>query len=180
MGRVTGLPLLLWFVLSAGVAEAGAPPQLEPFAFLIGEWTASGAGSPGAGTGVATFSRSLQDRVILRTSYAEYPASGTRPASRHDDLLVAYVAASGTVRADYYDSEGHVIRYAVSSPAPGEAVFLSDVVKGEPRYRLRYTLGPKGSLEGEFAIAPPGKPEAFAPYLRWESRKAGLPGAAGR
>ena len=28
---------------------------------------------------------------------------------------------AGAVRADYYDSEGHVIRYAVRSPAAGEA-----------------------------------------------------------
>ncbi len=179
MSRVNGACFVLWVLLSAGGASAAPPPQLEPLAFLIGEWTASGAGSPGAGTGVATFSRSLQDHVILRTSYAEYPASAMRPASRHDDLLITYVAASGAVRADYYDSEGHVIRYAVSSPAPGEAVFLSDVVSGEPRYRLRYTLGPDAVLKGEFAIAPPGKPEAFVPYLQWESRKARRSGRTG-
>ncbi len=179
MGRVNGAVFLLLLLLSAGDAGAAPPPELERFSFLLGEWSATGAGSPGAGTGVATFSRGLQDRVIVRTSYAEYPASGTRPASRHDDLLIAYVAASGGVRADYYDSEGHVIRYAVESPAPGEAVLLSDVVTGEPRYRLRYTLHPDGLLEGEFAIAPPGKPEAFAPYLRWQSRKSSRSGTTG-
>jgi len=28
---------------------------------------------------------------MVRTSFAEYPAGGGRPASRHDDLLIIYV-----------------------------------------------------------------------------------------
>jgi hypothetical protein len=74
--------------LSAAAAHAAAPAHLAPLAFLIGEWTASGAGQPGAGTGVATFRRDLQGQVIVRTSYAEYPAAAGQPGSRHDDLMV--------------------------------------------------------------------------------------------
>jgi len=61
--------------------------------------------------------------------------------------------------------------------APGEASFVSDIVNGAPRFRLSYKLSPDGLLNGEFAIAPPGKPEAFSPYLVWESRKASCDGA---
>jgi hypothetical protein len=60
----------------------------------------------------------------------------------------------------------------VHSPAPGQAVFLSEAVGGEPRFRLSYKLQATGVLKGEFAIAPPGAPEAFKQYLAWESRKA--------
>ena len=91
--------------------------------------------------------------------------------------MVIYATEGAGVRADYYDSEGHVIRYSVTSAAPGEATFLSDVVAGAPRFRLNYKLGADNLLKGEFAIAPPGKPEAFAPYLAWESRKVAESGA---
>jgi hypothetical protein len=160
-------------VLVAGSSALAAPPAaLEPLAFLLGEWRAAGAGAPGPGTGAAEFTRGLQDRVILRRSYAEYPAADGRPASRHDDLMVIYADPQGTVRADYHDNEGHVIRYVVQVPAPGRAVFLSDAGGGGMRFRLTYELGPTGVLKGEFATAPPGAPEAFKAYLTWESRRA--------
>jgi hypothetical protein len=150
---------------------AGPPAPLEPLAFLIGEWEATGAGPPGQGSGRAVFSRALQDRVILRTSYSEFPASGGAAGSRHDDLVVIYAVAGTGARADYYDNEDHVIHYAVNSPAVGEAVFVSESMAGEPRFRLSYKLTPDGILRGEFAIAPPGEPPAFKPYLAWESRR---------
>ena len=156
----------------ATIAVASPPAEFEPFSFLIGEWNASGSGQPGVGTGTAVFSRGLQDRVIVRTSYAEYAAAAGKPASRHDDFMVIYPDA-GVVRADYYDSEGHVIRYSARSPGAGQAVFLSEAVAGEPGFRLSYKLE-GGVLKGEFAIAPPGTGQAFKPYLTWESAKAGL------
>jgi hypothetical protein len=154
---------------SPAIAHGAPPAALEPLSFLLGEWVTAAAAGSGQAAGTAVFARGLQDRVILRTSFAEYPAKPAGSPSRHDDLLVIYAAAGG-VRADYFDSEGHVIRYAVSSPSPGRAVFLSDPLPGEPRYRLGYVLGEAGELRGEFAIAPAARPEAFQPYLSWQSR----------
>jgi len=155
---------------------AAEPPELKPFGFLVGEWVASGSGQPGASSGIAVFARGLQDQVILRNSYAEYPPADGRPASRHDDLMVIYGVSGVGARADYYDNEGHVIRYILTSPAPGQAVFLSEANDGGPRFRLSYTLEANGVLKGEFAVAPPGAQRPFRPYLTWESRKStGLP-----
>lgn len=156
-------------LLAGSATLAEEPPELRPFAFLIGEWTASGSGGPGSGAGTSVFSRSLQGQVILRTSYAEYPPVDGKPASRHDDLLVIYVSRAG-VRADYYDSEGHVIRYSVRSPAPDQAVFLSEPAAGEPMFRLTYELVSNDALDGEFEIAAP-ETETFRSYLSWHSRK---------
>ena len=149
--------------LVGSAAPAAVPSELQPFAFLIGEWASSGSGQPGSGVGTAVFSLSLQDQVILRTSYAEYPPTGGKPASRHDDLMVIYVSPAG-VRADYYDSEGHVIRYNVRSPAPDQAVFLSEPATGEPTFRLTYKLTSKDELDGEFEISAP-RTEKFKSYL---------------
>jgi hypothetical protein len=147
------------------------PAPLEALTFLLGTWGPSGADPSGAAAGTATFARSLQGRVIVRTSFAEYPASAARPASRHEDLMVIFQAGADAIRADYYDNEGHVIRYTVTVPGAGEASFVSDTVAGAPRYRLSYRLAPDGILRGMFAIAPPDRPEAFAPYLSWESKR---------
>lgn len=175
MGRGAGLVASVALVLAAiGVPALAAPPDaLAPYAFLIGAWTASGEGQPGAGSGSTVFARSLQDRVITRQNVAEYPATGGKPASRHDDFMVIYATESGAVRADYYDNEGHVIRYAVSAAAPGTAEFLSDRVEGQPRFRLAYTLGKDGLLAGTFSIAPPGQGDAFKQYLAWSAKRGG-------
>jgi hypothetical protein len=166
-GIITALVLHLLMFATAFAAE---PAALQPFAFLVGEWAATGSGQPGDGIGTAVFTRDLQDNVIVRKSYAEYPAVDGKPASRHEDLMVIHAAGDGPVRAEYYDSEGHVIRYVVSSPKAGEAVFLSPPAPGQPRYRLSYALAAEGVLKGEFAVSPTGAADGFKPNLTWESR----------
>src|SRR5690349_5925928 len=82
--------------------------------FLLGEWIGEGGGGPGEGSGAFAFARELQGKVLVRTNYAEYPASAERPAFRHDDLMIVYTdPPSGRPHAIYFDSEGHVIEYAV-------------------------------------------------------------------
>lgn len=162
----------LAFALALGAGfQASAPADLKALEFLIGEWPARGGGQPGQGAGTAAFTYAVQGRVMLRTSYAEYPPLEGKPVPRHDDLMVIYETGGAGLRADYYDSEGHVIRYVVRSPAPGQAVFVSDPAPGAPGYRLTYRLGADGVLKGEFAIAPPDHPDAFRTYLTWESSR---------
>jgi hypothetical protein len=175
MRHRTAMMLIAAVVLGAGtltpVLAARLPPALAPLEFLTGDWEGSGSGTPGQGQGGTTFAPGLQDRVLIRTNVAITAASGTTPASRHDDLMIVYVDERGAVRADYYDNEGHVIRYAVTSPRPGQAVFTSDATAAGPQYRLTYDARPSGVVSGTFAIAPPGKPGAFSPYLTWEMKR---------
>ena len=154
------------FVLTVPI-RGQSPAPLAPLQFLLGEW--EGIGDQAGETGGFTFARSVQDHVIVRTNYSNTPASGGKPASRHDDLMVIY-DDGGIVKAEYFDSEGHVIRYIAVAKA-GEVLFLSDVKASEPRYRLTYTRGSATTLIGKFDVAPPGKPDAFAPYLSWTARK---------
>jgi len=160
---------LLAFSLGSAAQQARAG-SLDALSFLLGEWKSEGGGTPGEAAGGFTFARSLQDRVVLRTSHADYPAQQGRPASRHDDLMVVYATEAGEIRADFYDSEGHVIRYA-GTAAEGSLTLSSDPQAPGPRFRLSYTLGPQGVLAGRFEIAPPGKPEAFSQYLAWTARR---------
>src|SRR5258706_3680812 len=97
----------LGLCLLTGTARGQSPAPLALFQFLLGEW--EGIGDQAGATGGFTFTPGVQDRVIVRTNYSNTPASGRRPASRHDDLMVIYVDA-GRVKADYFDTESHVIR----------------------------------------------------------------------
>ena len=168
-----GLCVILALTLSSLVspAHAAVPRPLEALSFLVGEWQGEGSGQPGTGGGACTFASGLQDRVIIRTSFAEYPSSTGKPAARHDDLMIIYAGDSGDIRADYYDSEGHIIRYVVTATAGREAVFLSEVAGEAPRFRLTYTLGTDGLMSGRFDVAPPGKPDSFSQYLAWTVKK---------
>ena len=159
-------PVSLVLIVLTGTMQGQSPSPLAPFQFVLGEW--EGIGDQAGATGGFTFAPGVQDRVIVRTNYSKTPPRGGTPASRHDDLMVIYVDA-GLVKADYFDNEGHVIRY-VAAAKPGEVVFLSEIETSEPRYRLTYTRGSSTTLNGRFDVAPPGKPEAFAPYLSWTAR----------
>jgi hypothetical protein len=157
----------LALITLTGTAHAESPAPLTPFQFLLGQW--EGIGDQAGATGGFTFAPTVQDRVIVRTNYSNTAANGGKPAARHDDLMVIYID-DGVVKADYFDSEEHVIRY-VAEARPGEVVFVSEIKPSEPRYRLSYSRGSATTLKGTFEVAPPGKPDAFALYLSWAARK---------
>jgi hypothetical protein len=162
LGAVS-LALIVW----TAAPRAEGPATLASFQFLLGEW--EGIGDQAGATGGFTFVAGVQDHVIMRTNYSNTPATATTPASRHDDLMVIYVDA-GIVKADYFDNEGHVIRY-VAEARPNEVVLVSEIKPAEPRYRLSYVRRSATTINGTFEVAPPGKPDAFTPYLSWAARK---------
>ncbi len=168
---------ILVFVQPLNAAEG---PGIDSLRFLLGTWRARGVGAPGEATGSAEFTQGLSGHVIFRKSFAEYPPKAGKPAYRHDDFMVIYADADSSVRADYFDNEGHVIRYAVRSPAPGSAEFLSPATQSGPGYRLTYTLGASGNLDGKFEVAPPGGAGRFTTYLEWSSERGGNAAAPGR
>lgn len=158
-------------VVLAVLVGPAAPAQSDPFArlqFLIGDWVA--VESPPGESGAFAFKLGVQNHVIVRTNEANYAATAERPASRHEDLLVIY-SENGAVMADYFDSEGHVIRYAVAADASNVATFTSSPGAREPRYRLTYRAEANGVLTGTFEIAAPGSPDVFKPYLSWKAKR---------
>jgi hypothetical protein len=84
----------LALIMLTRTARAESPVPLTPFQFLIGQW--EGIGDQAGATGGFTFAPGVQDRVIVRTNYSNTPASGGKPASRHDDLMVIYVEAASS------------------------------------------------------------------------------------
>jgi hypothetical protein len=91
----------------------------------------------------------------------------------HDDLMVIYRdTPEAALRAIYFDSEGHTIRYEVQAPPDGGVVFVSGPEPSAPRYRLTYTRVDWDHLKIKFEIAPPGKPEQFATYIEAGARRS--------
>jgi hypothetical protein len=84
--------------------------------------------------------------------------------------LYVYVDSPGqALKAIYFDSEGQVIHYDVSTPDPATAVFLSDASVPGPQFQLIYTL--KDSImSGKFQIRMSGQAE-WRSYLEWSGAK---------
>jgi len=167
--RKLGIGLAAIVLLSIATGQdAKVAADWKPFAWLIGEWTGSGAGGPGQGSGSFSFQPDLQGKILVRKSFAEYPATAEKPAYRHDDLMIVFSEA-GSFKAIYFDNEEHTIRYSVDTSAEGAVTFLSDAMAGAPRFRLTYHKTGEATLSGKFEIAPPDKP--FATYLEWSAQK---------
>ncbi len=135
--------------------------------FLLGDWTgiASEKDTPlGAGQGAFSFEPELQQKIIVRRNHARYDSG-----AQHDDLMVIYRdAPNDTPRAIYFDTEGHVIRYALSFPSPNRVVFESDGSEPGSKFRLTYWIE-AGSLNGRFEVASPSS--EYKTYMKWTSKR---------
>ena len=135
--------------------------------FLLANWTGSAGEKDtplGAGQGGFSFEPQLNQRTIVRRNRAAYD-SGVH----HEDLMVIYLdSANEAPRAIYFDTEGHVIRYNLTFPAPNRVTLESDGTQPGPRYRLSYWLDGR-ALDGKFEVAPPGA--EYKTYLSWTSKK---------
>jgi hypothetical protein len=155
------------FNSSTNVTTPSEP--LSELRFLLGDWQA--ISKPGEPTGGFIFAYQLQSKIIVRTNYADYPATKERPAFRHEDLMIIYRDESRAIRADFYDSEGHVIRYIGKTSDAKRVEFVSEPLPSSPRFCLSYRLNDKGEIFGAFEIAPSNRPEEFTPYLTWSAIK---------
>lgn len=173
--RIQTLKLTVTLLLFSLPSSAYQPSTQQPkeaanwdaFRFLLGDWVGEGTGAPGEATGGFSFSFDLEGKILVRRNRADYPATKDRPAFSHTDLMVIYHEPDGqTVRAIYFDNEGHVINYNVGMAQDQTSVtFLSDPSPSAPRFRFTYNKAKSDNLTFRFEIAPPGKPEAFSKYI---------------
>jgi len=143
--------------------------SLDSLNFLLGNWQA--VSKPEEPTGGFEFALQLQSKIIVRTNYADYAATSEHPAFRHEDLMIIYLDAERSLRADYYDSEGHAIRYNGKITGNNQVIFSSLPTTSTPGFRLGYTLDHNGKPNGSCEVAQPNQPDSFTPYLAWSAIK---------
>ena len=164
-------PVIL--VLLASGLHAQAPAQvpgtpLDSLKFLEGTWeakTPGGATGP-AVTGTYVFRKELDGHILARHSSSD-GCKGPADFDRHD-LLYVYLEGQ-SLKAIYFDGEGHVIHYDVSTPTPATAVFLSSGSQAGPRFRLTYERK-DAAMAGKFQMLMPGQTE-WRSYLEWSGPK---------
>jgi hypothetical protein len=141
--------------LALAAALLASSGQWDSLKFLMGDWTAEG--------GSFSLRPELGGKILVRTNHSE-----TKGAV-HEDLMVIYPATSNaTLRASYWDNEGHIINYTITADGK-RAVFLSDGDAAGPRYRLSYENTGPGAIRIQFEVAPPAKD--FQTYLQSSARR---------
>jgi hypothetical protein len=166
----TMLAAVLFFSLS--VFAPTSSPASSPFqslSFLEGTWNATAQGNGGAAaSGSYTFRLELANHVLARHSYTAARKGPADYNCEHGDLLYVYKDA-GKLKSIYFDSEGHVIHYDVTTPEPNTAMFLSDPAIPGPQFRLTYTLR-NDIMSGKFQMQMPGQ-TSWNTYLEWSGSK---------
>ena len=159
----------------AGPAASAAPPvsaKWDALHFLEGNWEArtQGGVANARGSGSYTFKPELKHHVLARRSASHEDCKG--PADfdcGHHDLLYVYEdPVDGSLKAIYFDDEGHVIHYDVTTPEPSTAILVSTPSRTAPQFQLIYQLK-GGVMSGRFQIRMPGQSD-WRPYLEWSGR----------
>jgi hypothetical protein len=138
---------------------------------LSGDWIGEGAGNPGQGGGGFSFGYDLDKKIMVRKSHSEYPAVGNKPKIIHDDLMIIYSGVTDSVKAVYFDNEGHSINYSIAFLEDKTIQFVSKVDTNMPRFRLTYTFSDTANMSVNFEIASPGNPENFKSYVKGTAHK---------
>lgn len=172
--RIQSVLTAAFLLLAPGThVLADAPDPWQSLAFLEGAWKAETTGGSAAAksSGTYSFVRDLRGHVFSRRST---PASCNGPKEfdcEHSDMLFVYEEGPAhTLKAIYFDNEGHVIHYDVTTPEANAVVFLSPDSAPGPQFRLSYKFS-SGIMSGKFEMHMPGA-NAWNTYLAWQGPKA--------
>jgi hypothetical protein len=151
---------------------AAAPDPWAALRFLLGAWQAKTTGGMAQAQTAASFAfrLELRDHVMARHTRGGGCQGPEDSDCLHGDMLYIYPTSNGQAfSAIYFDNEGHVIHYDVTTPQPMTAVFLSDSAQPGPQYRLTYSFV-EGTMNGKFELKSPGQAD-FSSYLEWSGQQ---------
>jgi len=158
------------------VAGQGARPDpLAPLDFLLGKWTTSSDGQPGAGTGEREYVRVLGSRFVQARNTVVYPPQAkNQKGEKHEDVGVfSFDRARKKLVLRQFHIEGFVNQYVADPPAqPGVLVLTSEAIENIPpgwRARETYRRLDQDEVEEVFELAEPGKD--FELYSRTRLRR---------
>ena len=143
----------------------------KSLAFLEGTWETNVQSNAAIKlAGRYSFNRELDGHLLAcRATNDPGCKAPTNFDCSHSDLLYIFQEVPGSaLKADYFDNEGHVIHYEVSTPTPTSAVFLSAPGPG-PQFRLSYELSGQ-TMTGRFQMHMPGQGD-WRTYLEWSGNR---------
>ncbi|MDP4263312.1 MAG: hypothetical protein Q8941_12370 [Bacteroidota bacterium] len=163
---ISAIPLLIFSCIIHAQQPSAA---WNKYKWLIGNWEGEGDGKPGDGKGWFSLQEDLSGKILVRKNHSEYPAKNEKPGIIHDDLMIVYPGPGmNSLKAIYFDNEGHTLQYSVSS-TDSSVVFISDKIPDSPVFRLTYKLINNGSITIKFEISPDG--EKFNTYTEGRCRR---------
>jgi hypothetical protein len=161
------LILALSGILSASFGQTN--DSWIKWSWLTGDWVGEGTGQPGTGGGTFSFQFDLNNKILVRKSHSEYPASDNKPKVIHDDLMIIYPDLKGNPgKAIYFDNEGHTINYSITY-SEKSVILLSEKSTNAPIFRLTYTLLENGIVNTKFEMSQDGV--KFMVYIEGKSKK---------
>jgi hypothetical protein len=161
------LILALSGILSASFGQTN--DSWNKWSWLTGDWVGEGTGQPGTGGGTFSFRFDLNNKILVRKSHSEYPASDNKPKVIHDDLMIIYPDLTGNPgKAIYFDNEGHTINYSITY-SEKSVVLTSEKSTNAPIFRLTYTLLENGIVNTKFEMSQDGV--KFMVYIEGKSKK---------
>ena len=161
--------------LTLGQCNQALSAPADPWkalAFLEGTWDAHtlGGSAKAQGSGTYTFKPELKHHVLVRRSDSAACGGPKSFDCEHSDVLYIYQETQDQpLRAIYFDNEGHVIHYDVSTPDSTTATFISEPSQTGPQFRLVYELK-DAVMSGRFQMRMPGQAE-WKSYLEWTGAK---------
>lgn len=157
------------FLFAGGICFSQNNSSISNFQWLIGEWKGEGSGKPGQGEGSFSFQFDLDSKILKRKSHTEFPSNNNSPAI-HEDLMILYSDFSGGLsNAIYFDSEGHIINYSVTT-SDTSIIFLSERIAVDiPIFKLTYTLLDKNTVNTKFEMSQDGN--TFTTYIEGKSKR---------
>jgi hypothetical protein len=156
----------------AGQPADATPDPWAALRFLLGAWQAKTTGGMAQAQTAASyaFRLELRDHVLARHTRGGGCQGPEDSDCLHGDMLYIYPTSNGQAfSAIYFDNEGHVIHYDVTTPQPMTAVFLSDPAQPGPQYRLTYSFV-EDAMNGKFEFKLPGQAD-FTSYLEWSGKQ---------
>ena len=161
------LTIILFGFLNASYGQLNS--NWEKWNWLIGEWRGEGSGQPGQGEGTFNFKPDLDNKILVRRSHTQFPASANKQGTIHNDLMIIYPDYSGNpAKAIYFDNEGHTINYSITY-ADQTIVLTSDKITNVPVFRLSYQLLQNKMVSTKFEFSQDGV--QFKTYLEGKSIK---------